>query len=237
MGSQVHLFEYQYGFESAKAFSSIASAWKVLRDVAQLGSAPGWGSGGRRFKSCRPDVFTIPNLLTALRAAGIPVFLYFVLVSDNLPAAVITLMVAGATDYFDGKLARALKQESRLGELMDPGVDRLYIITVLIAMYATQALPIWVLVLIVFRDIALGLLLLAMKKRGIPPFTVTYLGKAATFNLLYALPLLLLTDSTSGVTADLAYIFGWSFACWGIALYLWTGMSYARAGFKSLKGM
>ena len=79
-------------------------------------------------------MLTIPNILTALRALGIPVFLYFVIVSENLPAAVITLMIAGATDYFDGKLARALKQESRIGELMDPAVDRLYIITVLIAM-------------------------------------------------------------------------------------------------------
>ena len=182
-------------------------------------------------------MLTIPNALTFARFLGIPLFIYLALGIEADGWAIVVLAVGGATDYFDGKLARALKQESRLGELMDPAVDRLYIITVLIAMYATQALPIWVLVLIVFRDIALGLLLIAMKKRGIPPFTVTYLGKAATFNLLYALPLLLLTDSTSGVTADLAYIFGWSFACWGIALYLWTGMSYARAGFKSLKGL
>jgi cardiolipin synthase len=181
-------------------------------------------------------VVTIPNLVTALRALGIPVFLYCVIVLENLTAAVITLMIAGATDYFDGKLARALKQESRLGELMDPAVDRLYIITVLIAMYVTEVLPIWVLALIAIRDISLGLLLILMKSQGIPPFVVTYLGKAATFNLLYALPLLLLTKSSSGVLADTAYVFGWGFAGWGIALYLWTGMSYARAGLRSLRG-
>jgi cardiolipin synthase len=129
-----------------------------------------------------------------------------------------------------------LKQESRLGELMDPAVDRLYIITVLIAMYVTEVLPIWVLALIAIRDISLGLLLILMKSQGIPPFVVTYLGKAATFNLLYALPLLLLTKSSSGVLADTAYVFGWGFAGWGIALYLWTGMSYARAGLRSLRG-
>ncbi len=180
-------------------------------------------------------MLTIPNLLTLLRAAGIPIFLYFVIASENLTAAVATLMVAGATDYFDGKLARALNQESRFGELMDPAVDRLYIITVLIGMYVTQVLPLWVLALISLRDIALGLLLVVMKSRGISPFTVTYLGKAATFNLLYALPLLLLTKSTSEIFADLAFIFGWSFAGWGIALYLWTGMSYARSGLRSLE--
>ena len=150
--------------------------------------------------------------------------------------AVLTLVVAGATDYFDGKVARALNQESRFGELMDPAVDRLYIATVLIAMYVTEALPIWVLVLIVVRDLALALLLVAMKAQGLPPFTVTYLGKAATFNLLYALPLLLLTDSSSGWVADASFVFGWGFAGWGIALYLWTGVSYALSGLRQLKG-
>jgi len=171
-----------------------------------------------------------------MRAFGIPVFLYFVLVKEEMGWAVLTLVIAGATDYFDGKVARALKQESRFGELMDPAVDRLYIATVLIAMYVTEALPIWVLVLIVARDIVLGLLLLLMKSRGLPPFTVTYLGKAATFNLLYALPLLLLADSSTGWVRDASFIFGWGFAGWGIALYLWTGVSYAGSGLRQLKG-
>jgi cardiolipin synthase (CMP-forming) len=181
-------------------------------------------------------VFTIPNLLTLLRALGIPVFLYLVLVQEKMGWAVLTLVIAGATDYFDGKVARALNQESRLGELMDPAVDRLYIATVLIAMYVTEALPIWVLLLIVARDVLLGLLLIIMKSRGIPPFTVTYLGKAATFNLLYALPLLLLADSSSGWVGEASFIFGWGFAGWGIALYLWTGVSYAGSGLRQLKG-
>ena len=179
---------------------------------------------------------TIPNLLTLLRALGIPIFLYLVLVEKEMGWAVLTLVVAGATDYLDGKVARALKQESRLGELMDPAVDRLYIATVLIAMYVTQALPFFVLLTIVARDLALGVLLIVMKSRGIPPFTVTYLGKAATFNLLYALPLLLLTDSSSGWVADASFIFGWGFALWGIALYLWTGLSYAGSGIRQLRG-
>ena len=163
-------------------------------------------------------------------------FLYLVLVQEKMGWAVLTLVIAGATDYFDGKVARALHQESRLGELMDPAVDRLYIATVLIAMYVTEALPIWVLVLIVARDLLLGLLLIIMKSRGIPPFTVTYLGKAATFNLLYALPLLLLADSSTGWVGEASFIFGWGFAGWGIALYLWTGVSYAGAGLRQLKG-
>ena len=180
-------------------------------------------------------MITIPNALTALRALGIPIFLYLVF-QNSFGWAVIVLMVAGATDYFDGKLARALKQESRLGELMDPAVDRLYIISVLIAMYATETLPFYILILVAGRDLILGGLLIAMKRVGIPPFTVTYLGKAATFNLLYALPLLLLTKNSTNALSSLSFIFGWAFAGWGIALYLYTGVSYARSGLRELKG-
>lgn len=179
-------------------------------------------------------MFTLPNLLTLVRAAGIPPFLFFTW-REQYSWAVVTLMVAGATDYFDGKLARALNQESRLGELMDPAVDRLYISTVLLAMFITGAIPAWILVTIIFRDVSLGVLLLFMKRAKIPPFKVTYLGKAATFNLLYALPMLLLTFSSSREISDLAFVFGWAFAGWGIGLYLWTGMQYARTGIAALR--
>lgn len=179
-------------------------------------------------------MLTIPNALTALRALGIPVFLWLVLVEKNSAIAVIVLMLGGATDYFDGKLARALGQESRFGELMDPAVDRLYIASVLIALYATGALPVLVLALILLRDLVLGALLIVMKQNGLPPFTVTYLGKAATFNLLYALPLLLLQQSSNENLATWSFIFGWAFAGWGIALYLITGVSYARLGISTV---
>ena len=182
-------------------------------------------------------MFTVPNLLTGLRALGIPIFLWLILSAEAYPAAVVVLVIAGATDYFDGKLARALNQESRFGELMDPAVDRLYIAAVLIAMYVTEVIPLWVLSLIVLRDIALALLLLAMKRKGIPPFKVTYLGKAATFNILYALPLLLLTVSAEGNLAQAAFILGWAFAGWGIGLYLWTGVGYAVSGIRSIRGV
>jgi cardiolipin synthase len=159
-----------------------------------------------------------------------------VLIQERYGWAVLVLMVAGATDYFDGKLARALHQESRLGELMDPAVDRLYIISVLVAMYVTETVPVAILFLVAGRDLVLGAMLIVMKRKGIPPFTVTYLGKAATFNLLYALPLLLLTKNSADALSTFSFVMGWAFAGWGIALYLYTGVSYARTGFRELKG-
>lgn len=178
-------------------------------------------------------VFTVPNALTLVRGLGIPLFIYLALSRHADGQAIIVLMLGGATDYFDGKLARAWNQESRLGELLDPAIDRLYIAATLVVLYLRQAIPLWVIVLIVGRDLILGVVTLAMKRVGISPFKVTYLGKAATFNLMYSFPLLLLAKSGSGF-GGLAFIIGWSFAVWGIALYLVTGVNYFQTGWRSI---
>ncbi len=179
------------------------------------------------------SVVTVPNGLTLLRALGIPLFIFLALNRNVDGAAILVLIFAGATDYFDGKLARAWNQESRLGELMDPAVDRLYIAATLIVLYVRDVLPLWIILLLLGRDVVLGVMSLAMKRVGIGPFKVTYLGKAATFNLMYAFPLLLLSTSNS-TWGEVAYVIGWSFAIWGIGLYLITGMNYFQAGWRSI---
>jgi cardiolipin synthase len=179
------------------------------------------------------SVVTVPNALTLLRGLGIPLFIYLALNRHADGAAIIVLMVGGATDYLDGKLARAWNQESRLGELMDPAIDRLYIAATLIVLYMRTVLPLWILIALVGRDFILGVMTLAMKRVGIGPFKVTYLGKAATFNLMYAFPLLLLAKSTSSF-GGVAYVIGWSFAIWGVALYFITGMNYFQSGWRSI---
>ena len=179
-------------------------------------------------------VLTVPNGLTALRALGIPIFMYLALSLHADGYAVIVLIIGGATDYFDGKIARAWNQESRLGELMDPAIDRLYIAATLFVFFVRDVVPVWIIVLLVGRDLILGAVTLAMKRASIPPLKVTYLGKAATFNLLYAFPLLLLAHSKS-TGATLAFIFGWSFAIWGIGLYLVTGANYFQIGWRLIR--
>ena len=182
-----------------------------------------------------PTIFTIPNALSLLRALGIPLFLWTVLVHDAPLWGVLILAIGGATDYFDGKLARALHQESRLGELLDPTVDRLYIAAIIFALYVQNILSLWIVGLLVGRDLFLGILLIVLRRYGVGPFKVTFLGKAATFNLLYALPFLLLINSTTGVISDGAFVLGWAFAAWGIALYLVTGVQYAVNGLSSAR--
>ena len=179
------------------------------------------------------SVITVPNGLTLLRGLGIPLFIYLALNRHADGAAILVLVAGGATDYFDGKLARAWHQESRLGELMDPAIDRLYIATTLIVLYIRDVLPLWIILTLLGRDLILGVMTLAMNRVGIGPFNVTYLGKAATFNLMYAFPLLLLSKSES-MLGTTAYVIGWSFAVWGIGLYLLTGMNYFHLGWRSI---
>ena len=177
---------------------------------------------------------TIPNALTALRGLGVPLFIWLALDLEADGWAILVLAIGGLTDYLDGKLARAWNQTSRFGELADPAIDRVYILATLIVLYLREALPLWVIVLLLGRDFVLGVVTIALTRKGLPPLQVSYIGKAATFNLLYAFPLLLLALSDS-VAGDVAFIFGWAFAIWGIALYLFTGVSYFRTAIKSIR--
>ena len=170
-------------------------------------------------------MLTIPNALTFLRFLGIPLFLHLALNLEADGWAISVLAIGGATDYFDGKLARAWGQTSRFGEIADPTIDRLYILAVLIALYVRDSIPLWLIALLLGRDLILGILSIWLAATKQPLIGVTYLGKAATFNLLYAFPFLLLALSESWL-GNIAFVLGWAFAIWGTALYLVTGISY-----------
>lgn len=174
-------------------------------------------------------MLTIPNGLTFLRFLGIPLFIWLALSVHADGWAILVLAIGGATDYFDGKLARALNQESKFGEIADPTIDRLYIAATLIVLYIRDAIPLWLILVLVLRDFAMAILAGVLQLRGFPPLQVTYLGKAATFNLLYAFPFLLLALSDTWY-GTVAFIFGWAFTLWGVALYLGTAVSYFRTG-------
>lgn len=177
---------------------------------------------------------TIPNALTALRGLGVPLFIWLALDQKSDGWAIFVLAIGGITDYLDGKLARLWNQTSRFGELADPAIDRIYIVATLIVLYLRDALPLWVIVALLARDLLLAAVTIALTRNGLPPLKVTYLGKAATFNLLYAFPFLLLALSDS-LAGTLAFIFGWAFAIWGIGLYLVTGVSYFLSALKSIR--
>jgi len=179
-----------------------------------------------------PDrVWTIPNILSLLRLAGVPVFVYLLLGPKADGWAIAILMVAGFTDWADGKLARMLNQSSRLGALLDPAADRLYILATLVAFVIRDVVPIWVVAVLLGRDLLVGLSLLLLRRHGYLALQVNYVGKAATFNLLYAFPLLLLAVGNSAV-ADFVAPLAYAFTAWGGVLYLISGIVYVRQVFE-----
>ncbi len=171
-------------------------------------------------------VLTLPNAISGLRLLGIPLFVYLVLGPHRDVLALVVLMASGVTDYLDGKLARTLGQTSRLGELLDPIADRLYIFAVVVALAIRGIIPVWLAVSPPLRDVLLFALVPLLRTRGVTALPVHFLGKAATANLLYAFPLLLLGDDT-GAVADVSRVLGWAFAVWGVGLYWWAGLLYA----------
>jgi len=172
-------------------------------------------------------VWTVPNALSLLRLAGVPLFLYWALVTEQDGRAILLLMAAGATDFLDGYIARRFQSFTRLGQLLDPLADRLYILATLLALVARDGLPLWWALGLIGRDLLLTACLPVLRLHGYGPLEVTFLGKAATFNLLYAFPMLLAAlPSNDGLLADVFRPMGWAFATWGSLLYLWAGALY-----------
>ncbi|MEY4349484.1 MAG: hypothetical protein RL719_781 [Actinomycetota bacterium] len=177
-------------------------------------------------KTFREELMTVPNMLSILRLILVPVFLVLLL-SNNSAWALITLVIASATDYLDGLLARVLNQQTRLGQLLDPAADRLYILATLVGLAYTQHIPVWLPFVIVSRDVLLAATYPRLAKLGYGPLPVHYLGKAGTFALLYAFPLLLMADVWSDAR-NVILPLAWAFAIWGIGLYWWSGYIYLK---------
>jgi cardiolipin synthase len=183
-------------------------------------------------------ILTIPNILSFLRLLGVPLFLWLILVPQADGWAVALLIVAGITDWLDGTIARATGQISRLGQLLDPLADRLYIAATLLGLALRGIVPWWLVAVLVARDVVLGIYLAALKRRGVTGLPVHFLGKAATFNLLYAFPILLLGADATGTALtfpDVARVLGWAFAIWGTALYWWAGVLYIEQARRILR--
>jgi len=171
-------------------------------------------------------LLTVPNALSGLRLALIPVFVYLLLVEHADAWAVAILMFSGASDWADGKIARLMNQSSRLGEYLDPFVDRLYMVTTPIALGLRGIVPWWIIAVLLVRDVLLAAELPLLRTRGITALPVVYLGKAATFALMSAFPLILL-GQFDALWSRVVLACGWAFLIWGMYLYVWSFVVYA----------
>lgn len=171
------------------------------------------------------QIWTVPNLLSIFRLLLVPVFVWL-LVEHELGWAALVLMVAGASDYFDGKIARHYGLVSRLGQVLDPIADRLYIAATLLGLAAVGAIPWWLVLVLVARDACILAMYPTVRRRRLPIPQVTFIGKAATFNLLGGFPLILL-GQLDGWWTVLCLATGWALAWWGTVLYWVAGLAYA----------
>jgi cardiolipin synthase len=173
-------------------------------------------------------VWTLPNVLSGIRLLTIPLFAWLALVPQQDALAALVLALGGATDFFDGMLARRWNQVTRLGQLLDPIADRLSTVTVLVVFLIRGVVPLWFVALLVLRDVILAVEMGRLKSRGITGLPVNFIGKAATFNLMIAFPLLLWGADPQTLLEELARIAGWAFAWWGTGLYLYSAVLYVR---------
>lgn len=170
-------------------------------------------------------ILTLPNVLSALRLVGVPVFLWLLFSGQDLWAFAV-LALSGISDYLDGKIARHFGLVSRLGQLLDPMADRLYVLSTLVALTIRDVIPLWLLVVLVARDLVMGVVIVLLKRVGQSGLPVHFVGKAATFNLLYAFPILLLSTLDNPL-GTIARPIGWGFVWWGTGLYWLAAILYA----------
>lgn len=169
-------------------------------------------------------MWTVPNILSFLRLGLVPVFLYLIITAQDA-LALLVLVFSSLSDYLDGFIARRFNQMTRLGQLLDPAADRLFIFAALIGLAARDVIPWWLFFVIVAREVMLAVLGIISANYGFGPLPVHHLGKVATAALFYALPVLMLGQAfpaIAGVTDPV----GWAFALWGAFLYWWAGFIY-----------
>lgn len=179
-------------------------------------------------------VWTVPNALSLVRLLLVPVFAVTVL-ADHVWPALGLLVVAGLTDFLDGVIARRFDQISRLGQLLDPTADRLYILVTLIALGVLHDLPWWIIALLVARDLLLAVQIPILARHGYGPLQVHAAGKAATFLFMVAFPLLLL-QKQPGLLGTVAWSLGWAAALWGLGLYWFSALVYLRQTWRVAHG-
>jgi cardiolipin synthase len=170
-------------------------------------------------------IWTVPNVISFIRLLGVPLFLYLLIGPHHDGAAVAVLALGGTTDWVDGYVARRLGQVSRLGELLDPFADRLYILAALIGLTVRDVVPWWLTAALLLREAVLGVALLVLRRHGYGPPPVHYLGKTGTFVLLFAFPVLLLAKAAPAIAPVVSPI-GWGLAWWALGLYWAAAVLY-----------
>ena len=179
------------------------------------------------------QVLTVPNLISVLRLGCVPVLCVLLLGMGNRAGAAILLGVLGATDWVDGYIARRFNQESELGKILDPTADRLMFLAAVVAMMVDGSLHVGFGVPMLVREAAVSGVVVVLAAMGARRIDVTWTGKTATFGLMFALPFLLLGDSSVGGGTALRGI-GWGLGIPSLALSYYAAVEYIPRARRAL---
>jgi cardiolipin synthase len=180
-------------------------------------------------------LWTIPNVLSLVRLASVPVFVWL-FVNDRENAAVVLYALGALTDFFDGVIARRFDQVSELGKLLDPLADRILILALAVALVAREVLPLWLAVAVVGRDLLILSVFPFLERRKVPRIAVNFTGKTATASLLTGLTLLAWSETTFPA-ADASEVAGTAFTILGAVLYWAAAVMYARQARAGLRAL
>ena len=179
-------------------------------------------------------IWTIPNILSFLRLGTVPIFVAL-FVAGRTDAAVILYTVAAWTDFFDGYIARRTNSVTELGRLLDPLADRVFIAALVVALVATDVLPLWAALVIVGRDVAILALYPFVHRGTLARIRVNFAGKSATAALLLGLSFLAVSE-TSLSWGEVFELPGYLFVVIGGVLYWVSGGMYAREAMELRAG-
>lgn len=185
-------------------------------------------------RSREDRVLTVPNVITLVRLACLPLFLVLLFGRDNRAAAASVLAALGCTDFVDGYIARHFDQTSNLGKVLDPVADRLLFFVGVGGILADGSVPVWFAVLVLVREGTIAVATLALAALGARRIDVTWFGKAGTFGLMVAFPLFLASHSSVG-WRDTAGVLAWVAGIPGLLASYWAAVLYVPLGLRALR--
>jgi cardiolipin synthase len=185
----------------------------------------------------RSRIFTIPNAISVVRLACVPLFLWLLWGADNELAAGLLAAGLGATDWIDGYIARHFDQGSELGKILDPMADRVLLVAVAVAVL-TQGMAVAVNIVVwimLIREILIAAVTVALALAGARRIDVLWAGKAGTLALMFSLPMFLGADATTGAWHAFFVLGSWGFAIGGIILGYYAAWHYVPAARAALR--
>jgi len=181
------------------------------------------------------QILTIPNLLSVVRLLLIPLFAWLALGAEADGWAFVVLVISSVTDWLDGQIARRYGLVTRVGQVLDPIADRLFVLSTILVLALREIVPWWLVAALVARDLFMAAVQLTMRRHQLPLLPVHYVGKAATVCLLVGLTTMILTDGDTTVSS-IARPIAWAFTGWGLAIYWWSAVLYAEQAHAILHG-